>query len=135
MRKIILFAVSALFSSTALADSFWNHNGSVMRLVANGSERAFLYEIPSQKMINAGVESGSVLFYGHKNGNKYFGTSTVFSKNCYYNLAYKVSGNVYSGPKVVLIGRHRKYNTSNGNCIPTDSIVTDKLVFTYMYSE
>lgn len=135
MRKMILSVVLVLCASTTLADSFWDHNGSVMRLVANGSERAFLYEIPSQKMINAGVESGSVLFDGHKNGNKYFGTSTIFSKNCYYNLAYKVSGNVYSGPKVVLTGKHSEYKTSNNDCIPTGNVVTDKLVFTYMYSE
>ena len=133
MKKIILLAVLASFASTTWADSFWNHNGSVMRLVADNSERTFIYETPSQRMLNAGVVKGTVLFDGYKNGDMYFGTSTIFSKNCYQDITYKVSGHVHNGPKVVLTGKRELYDTSNNKCEPTGKIVTDKLVFTYMY--
>lgn len=133
MKKIVLSGVLVLLSSTAFADSFWNHNGSVMRLVDNNNERTFIYEKPSQKMRNTGVQKGTVLFDGHKNGDMYFGTSNVFSKNCFHDMTYKVSGHVYSGPKVVLTGKREQYDTSNNKCEPTGRIVTDKLVFTYMY--
>ena len=132
MKKIILLAVLASFASTTWADSFWKHNGSLMRLVDSGNERTFIYERPSEKMLSAGVVKGIVLFDGYKSGNKYFGTSRAFSENCYFGLTYKVSGNVYSGPKVVLTGNRAEYNT---DCTATGAIVTDKLVFTYAYSE
>lgn len=123
------------WASLTFADSFWDHNGSVMRLVENGNERMFLYEIPTQRMMKTGVGRGTILFDGHKNGDKYFGTSNVFSKNCFHDLTYKVSGTVNSGPKVVLIGKRDEYKTSNNDCKATGKVVTDKLVFTYMYSE
>ena len=135
MNKYLILILLAGMSQAAFADSFWNHNGSIMRLVANGNERQFIYEVPSKKMYNTGVRPGSVLFNGYKNGNKYFGTSTVFSKNCHYDLAYKVSGNVYEGPKVVLYGKRTEYDTSNNKCVPTGRVISDKLVFTYMYTE
>lgn len=135
MKKYLLLLLLPFISHSAFADSFWNHNGSIMRLVAHGNERAFVYEVPSKQMYNAGVRKGRVLFNGYKNGDKYFGTSTVFSKNCYYDLAYKVSGNVYEGPRVVLQGSRTEYDTRNGQCKPTGRLVSDKLVFTYMYTE
>lgn len=135
MKKIILTACLAALSSIAVADSFWNHNGSIMRLVADNNERTFIYEKPSQKMLNAGVQKGTILFDGYKNGDMYFGTSTVYSKNCYGDMTYKVSGHVYSGPKVVLIGKREQYDTRYDNCKPTGISVTDKLVFTYLYSQ
>lgn len=54
-------------------------------------------------------------------------------KNCFHDMNYKVSGHVYSGPKVVLTGKREQYDTSNNKCESTGKIVTDKLVFTYMY--
>lgn len=135
MKTILISVVLLSITSIASADSFWDHNGSLMRLVANGNERAFIYEVPSQRMLNTGVRRGMVLFDGYMSGNKYFGTSRVFSKNCDYNLAYKVNGNVYSGPKVVLTGSHSEYKTNNNKCEPTGRLITDKLVFKYLYSE
>lgn len=135
MKKSLFFMFLACISQIAFADSFWDHNGSTMRLVANGNERQFVYEVPSKRMYNTGVRRGNVLFNGYKSGNKYFGTFTVFSKNCHYDLAYKVSGNVYEGPKVVLYGKRKQYDTSNNKCVPTGKVVSDKLVFTYLYTE
>ncbi len=132
MKKILLGLSILLFASTAIADSFWDHNGSTMRLQDYGNERIFTYEYPSVKMQNAGVSRGDVLFNGIKKGDKYYGTARVFSKYCNSSLPYKVSGNVYSGPKVVLTGTRPSYDAG---CIANGRMTTDKLVFTYISSE
>ena len=89
MKKYLLVLLVPILSQVAFADSFWSHNGSIMRLVADGNERAFVYEVPSKRVYAAGARKGSILFDGYKNGNKYFGTSRVFSKNCYYDWRIK----------------------------------------------
>lgn len=131
--KNIFWGISILFlSSTAIADSFWDHNGSTMRLQDYGNKRIFTYEYPSLRMQKAGVTQGDVLFNGVKKGDKYYGTARVFSKYCDYSLPYDVSGNVYSGPKVVLIGTRDSYDAG---CVRNGRKTTDKLVFTYLSSE
>lgn len=130
-KHLIAFGLICL-ASTATADSFWNHNGSIMRLSDYGNERVFSYERPSVKMQGAGVRAGDVLFNGVRRGDNYFGTARVFSKYCRQSLPYKVSGNVYKGPKVVLTGTRPSYDKG---CIANGKLRTDTLVFTYISSE
>lgn len=42
----------------------WDHNGSVMSLVAKGSSREFYYQKPRTGMLEAGAKPGSLLFRG-----------------------------------------------------------------------
>jgi hypothetical protein len=52
-------------TQTAPPDStIWDHNGSVMYLVANGSSREIYYQKPRPGMLDAGARPGSVLFRG-----------------------------------------------------------------------
>jgi hypothetical protein len=44
--------------------TIWNHNGSEMYLVANGSSREVYYQKPRQGMLDAGARPGSLLFRG-----------------------------------------------------------------------
>ena len=132
MKKYLLLFPLLALSSAAMADSFWDHNGSTMRLQDYGTERTFTYEYPSVKMQRAGVSQGDVLFDGFKKGDKYYGTARVFSRYCNSSLPYRVSGNVYSGPKVVLTGTRDSYDAG---CIANGRKTTDKLVFTYLRSE
>ena len=46
-----------ILPSAAEADSLWDHNGSVMRLIANGEQRQFRYEEPKEVLRGAGVRS------------------------------------------------------------------------------
>ena len=129
---ITLPLIAYMTMSVAIADSFWNHNGSTMRLKDNGKYRVFIYEIPSAKMQSTGVKKGTLLFNGERIGDKYYGTARVFSKYCDYPISYTVKGNVYGGPKVVLMGTRPSYDAG---CKANGKITTDKLVFTYLYSE
>src|SRR5215510_2489160 len=80
-------------AATVRADSFWNHNGSEMRLRADGNRRTIVYERPRAGIASQGVERGTVLFEGRISGvaGEYSGTSYVFSKGC-GKQAYAVTG-------------------------------------------
>ena len=131
MAGLALMAGSVAFSTTASADSCWNHNGSVMRLVAEGNNRWFYYENPKQVLRRAGVRQGTLLFNGRKQGNFYSGTARRFSKYCPGEaLEYHVEGPVRRVQlKVTVEGRREVYK----QCRQTGRKAWDSLVFTYMY--
>lgn len=115
---------------TAAADSCWNHNGSVMRLQAQGNQRWFTYENPRAGIRQVGVTPGTLLFNGYNNNDYYSGTARVFSRGC-GALEYYVEGPVTrpSGQIVItMTGSREVYN----NCRPTGQWKQDRLVFTYM---
>lgn len=37
MKKFLICSLSVLFACNAFADSYWNHNGSIMRLSSSGN--------------------------------------------------------------------------------------------------
>jgi hypothetical protein len=45
--------------------TLWEHNGSVLYLVANDSWREFHYKDPRLGLLEAGARPGSLLFRGH----------------------------------------------------------------------
>ena len=130
-RLAAAFAVLVPLSAVpAAADSCWDHNGSLMRLVANGNERAFLYEEPRAALRAGGVAPGTLLFDGARTGDRYVGTAHVFSRFCPGEpLEYAVEGAVRSDDlQVVLRGTREVHD----RCRPTGRTVTDTLVFTYV---
>jgi hypothetical protein len=62
--------------------TIWNHNGSIMYLVANGSSREFYYQKPRPGMLDAGARPGSLLFRGEFNDGQYSGTAYIFNPRC-----------------------------------------------------
>lgn len=118
-------------SAAALADSCWNHNGSIMRLQAQGNQRWLSYEVPRNVLAQAGVRRGTLLFNGVKSGNWYSGTARVFSKHCPGSpLEYFVEGPVREDQlQVTVRGMREVYQ----RCSPTGRYKTDVLVFTYSH--
>lgn len=131
MKNFLICSLSVLFACNAFADSYWNHNGSIMRLSSSGNHRIFSYEIPSNKMLKTGVSKGTMLFDGRRIGNKYAGIAKVFSEYCVNPLSYQVSGYVVNERKVVLSGTREIYAE---NCIATGRYTTDSLEFNYVSS-
>lgn len=128
---VLLSALTLPMANTAQADSCWNHNGSIMRLQAQGNQRWLSYEIPRDVLRSAGVQRGTLLFNGVKNGNWYSGTARVFSKYCPGSpLEYYVEGPVRSDQlQVTVTGTREVYN----QCRPTGQVKTDTLVFTFSH--
>jgi hypothetical protein len=135
VKTVAVLALAATafptFSISAYAESCWDHNGSVMRLKAQGNQRWLYYEIPRQVLRNSGVSPGTLFFNGSKNGNWYSGTARRFSKYCPNDpLEYHVEGPVRGDQLYVSVsGRREVFN----QCAPTGKWVTDTLVFTYKY--
>ncbi len=122
----------ALGAGAARADSCWDHNGSLMRLQAQGNQRWFTYEDPKPSLRNAGVRRGTLLFNGTKRGDWYEGLARVFSRHCPGNpLEYWVEGPVHANPLRVVVRGTRE---SQRQCRPTGQMRTDELVFTYRYN-
>ncbi len=111
--------------------SYWDHNGSLMRLRASGNDRIIEYLIPSPTMKEAGVEKGTLLFRGVRQGDRYVGTARVFSKHCTNPIEYHVDGRVVSEQSIILTGRREVYDEG---CIPSGSFKEDTLEFRYTSS-
>ncbi|RIA47343.1 hypothetical protein [Dichotomicrobium thermohalophilum] len=134
-RQSLLLAAfcAVVFASSALADSYWDHNGSLMRLQADGMQRVFTYEEPRALMRRAGVTAGTVLFDGRNVGDYYIGRARRFSKYCESPLVYEVEGPVTdNGMRIVMRGEREVYAKG---CQPTGRFVEDVLVFTYEWSD
>lgn len=77
--RLFLIAGILLVTSPLHAASLWDHNGSAVKLEANGSRRQFVYEKPQDGIP---ASRGAILFQGSKSANEYKGTAFVFSSRC-----------------------------------------------------
>ncbi len=83
----------------------WMHNGSRVRIVADGGRRRIVFVTPNDRLTNRGAASGDPVFVGRRKGNRYIGKAYVYSKRC-PTVSYNVSGRVHAGEaKVVVTGR------------------------------
>jgi hypothetical protein len=104
------FAVAAIVLSATVAvalpePAIWDHNGSVMYLVANGSSREVYYQKPRPGMLDAGARPGSLLFRGEINNGQYSGTAYIFNLHC-GPIPFEVKGPILDDDKwIVLTGR------------------------------
>ncbi|MCH9807610.1 MAG: hypothetical protein K0U74_07760 [Alphaproteobacteria bacterium] len=105
--------------------TLWNHNGSVMRLEADGNMRSFVYDEPRPGMVRQGARPGDVVFEGERSGMTYSGTAYIYSKRC-GRVPYPVSGNVAADQQAVLLeGQAPRLNR---NC-QVNSYRRDRLSF------
>ena len=112
MNSSLLGFVIGFFVSVAIADSaaaqgqhsssLWDHNGSVVRLNADGAVREFYYEQPRHGLVQAGAKEGSLLFHGTTANGRYQGTAYIFKGSC-GQFPYQVSGFVENDYKRVVL--------------------------------
>ncbi|MGI9522453.1 MAG: hypothetical protein ACR2PG_12470 [Hyphomicrobiaceae bacterium] len=76
--------------------TLWFHEGSVVRITADGMRRRITFERPHTKLTGRGASPGKILFEGRRNGNRYNGTAYVFTKSC-GKFGYDVLGIVKKG--------------------------------------
>jgi hypothetical protein len=111
IAAIALGATAAVASAQAQTQAashertMWDHNGSVMYLVTNGSSREFYYQKPRQGMLDAGARPGSLLFRGEINNGQYLGTAYVFNLHC-GPVPYEAKGPILNDEeRIVLTGQ------------------------------
>jgi hypothetical protein len=68
--------------ATAAKVSYWLHDGSIMKLFADGERIIVQFDAPRGGLDDAGIKSGTVLFQGTKRGNTYAGEASTFSPRC-----------------------------------------------------
>lgn len=109
------------------AVSYWNHNGSLMRLEANGASRRFSYEQPRRGMVEVGARPGDAVFEGRRDGARYAGTAYIYNREC-GRVAYPVAGEASRDERrVVLEGEAPLFNR---DCT-IRATKRDRLVFEY----
>ncbi len=82
--------------------TLWSHNGSLMRLEADGATRRFVYDTPRAGMVAAGARPGDAVFEGQRDGATYVGEAYIFSKAC-GRVPYPVAGNVSADQRSVVL--------------------------------
>jgi len=114
-KRFIFLWAAPLFVSTSLyaqpqdasppaERTFWDHNGSTMYLVANGSSRELHYQKPRPGMLEAGAHPDDVLFKGELSDGQLSGTAYIFNAQC-GQAPFHVRGSVLdNGGKIVLTG-------------------------------
>ncbi len=84
--------------------SLWDHNGSVVSLIAQGSAREFHYKEPRSGILETGARPGSLLFRGKVMNGQYTGVAFMFDRRC-GQVSYAVSGPILDNDqRVVLTG-------------------------------
>lgn len=110
----------------------WDHNGSEMYLVGEGSTRRFLYAKPRGALLEAGARPGTLLFAGDRVGSTYRGISHVFSSRC-GKFFYEVTGTVEPGDlRIILKGKAPAGIDATCN---VTSRRDDTLIFQYLRTE
>jgi hypothetical protein len=85
--------------------TIWDHNGSVMYLVENGTSREFHYQKPRPGMLEAGARPGSLLFRGQVDNGQYSGTAYLFNPHC-GAIPFQVKGLVLDNDdRIMLTGQ------------------------------
>lgn len=101
--------------------TIWDHNGSVMYLVENGSSRELHYQKPRPGMLEAGARPGSLLFRGQADNGQYAGTAYIFNPHC-GAISFQVKGQVLDNDERIMltgqapqVGRNCRTNGSYTN--------------------
>ena len=111
IAAIALIATGAVASAQAQTQiastepTIWDHNGSVVYLVANGQSREFHYQKPRAGMLEVGARPGSLLFRGEIDNGQYSGTAYIFSPHC-GQIPFQVKGPIGDNDeRIILIGQ------------------------------
>jgi hypothetical protein len=99
----------------------WDHNGSVMYLVTNGSSREFQYQKPRPGMLDVGARPGSVLFRGEVKNGQYVGTAYIFNAHC-GPIPFNVKGSTLNDERILLTGQAPRVGR---NCHPYGSYTSN----------
>jgi hypothetical protein len=115
-------SAQAQTQTTSAEPTIWDHNGSVVYLVANGQSREFHYQKPRAGMLEVGARPGSLLFRGEIDNGQYSGTAYIFSPHC-GQIPFQVKGPILDNDERIILtgqaprlGRNcRAYDSSTRN--------------------
>ena len=119
-RLVSVAALVALATGAAAQgqgfSTLWTHNGSVVRMQADGTARVISYERAREGLLRTDVSSGATLFRGERIGDDFRGEAYTFKLGC-SPAPYPVGGRIEGGRRLVLRGRAPVYDP--GSCAVT----------------
>ena len=115
--------------------SYWDHNGSLMRLATDGERRTFFYENPSSRMARAVATVDRLLFSGRQVGRRYEGTAYVYASRCRRKYGYQVKGDISGDGKRVVMRGAAPVIGSNCRVSRYDWNSNSTLVFSFQYAQ
>ena len=125
IATVAVASAQAQTQTTSPEPTIWDHNGSVMYLLENGSSREFHYQKPRPGMLEAGARPGSLLFHGQVDNGQYAGTAYIFNPRC-GAISFQVKGPVLDNDeRIMLTGQAPQVGR---NC-RTNGSYTDNLEF------
>jgi hypothetical protein len=95
-------SAQAQTQTTSVEPTIWDHNGSVVYLVANGQSREFHYQKPRAGMLEVGARPGSLLFRGEIDNGQNFGTAYIFSPHC-GQIPFQVKGPISDSDELIML--------------------------------
>jgi hypothetical protein len=95
-------SANAQTQTTSPDPTIWDHNGSVMYLIDNGSSREFHYQKPRPAMLEAGARPGSLLFRGQVDNGQYSGTAYIFNPHC-GAIPFQVKGSALDNDERIML--------------------------------
>lgn len=120
--------INTLLTTSASADSLWDHNGSVMRLKEHGTQIELYYEVPRSGMVEQGVRPGQLFFNGRRDGSTVVGIARAFLRKCAAPMEYAIQGNMVENNSIILKGRRPVFK----DCRPQKPLKDDELVFIFL---
>jgi hypothetical protein len=102
VATVAVASAQAQTQTASLEPTIWDHNGSVMYLVANGPSREFHYQKPRAGMLEVGVRPGSLLFRGEIDNGQYSGTAYIFNPHC-GQIPFQVKGPILDNDERILL--------------------------------
>jgi hypothetical protein len=102
IATVAVASAQAQTQTTSPEPTIWDHNGSVMYLVANGPSREFHYQKPRAGMLEVGVRPGSLLFRGEIDKGQYSGTAYIFNPHC-GQIPFQVNGPILDNDERILL--------------------------------
>jgi hypothetical protein len=108
--------------------SMWEHNGSRLRLRAEGPRRVFVYVRPAGRVP---AQRGDIVFSGERSGATYRGIAYQYSSRC-GRIGYAVEGSVAPGDRQVTLRGDAPVRDDNCQVVGTRP---DELIFRHVGDE
>jgi hypothetical protein len=108
--------------------STWEHNGSILRLRAEGPRRVFVYVRPAGRVP---ARRDDIVFSGERSGSTYRGTAYQYSSRC-GRIGYAVEGSVAPGDRQVTLRGDAPVRDDNCQIVGSRP---DELIFRHVGAE
>jgi predicted aspartyl protease len=112
---------------SAVADTLWSHNQSLMRLVETHNSIEIFYEQPRKDLQERGVKPGTLLYRGAVIKGMVSGIARAYQTECKNPIEFELSG-TFSAQQLIALKGQRPLTV---DCKATSRLIEESLTFFY----